>query len=478
MNGASGPPPALEPPIIEAPQPIPLPPIRPLRFQRADWWAFCITAACALTVYVFTLAPEVTLEWSGMRSTAAWYGGVADPPGFPLWTLYAWAFSHLFPFGNIAWRLALSSAVAGAFACGALAMLVSSGGGRILDGMTGVQRLPEKQEAWLRIAGGFVAGMALGLHRVFWSMSVIVETQSLSLALFSLVICLLLRWAYSPDNEGLLYAAVFVYALELNVHQNLAIAAPGLILIVLIRNPGLGRDLCFVVFVVVGCFATILLTGLSQIVPAQFDGLTMSFLVIAMMAGFISMTTAVITRKFMTHWRAVSISGLLLLAGFYLYFYLAVASMADPPSNWGYARTVQGFVHLVSRGQYEGIHPTDNIERFVGQIGVYWRSIGRDLGFIFLIPAVALFCFLRKMGAPQRAWILGLVPLFLCLSLWLIIMQNGSPDRASAELTARYYTPSHVIILLWAGYGLCILGSFLIGKWLPRILPRGQVLLG
>jgi hypothetical protein len=454
-----------------------------LRIQRADWAAFGLTAACALVVYIFTLAPEVTLEWSGIRSTAAWYGGVADPSGYPLWTLYAWVFGHLLPFGTIAWRMALSSAVAGAFACGAIALLISSGGGRILDGMGGFQRLPENQEAWLRIACGLVAGMAIGLHRVFWSMSVIVETQSLSLALFSLVLCLLLVWAYSPNNDGLLYAAVFLYALDLNVDQYLAISAPGLILVVLFRNPQLGRDFCFVIFAFCVCLGVMPILRRLDVLPEgvqgfvwELQGLTTSFVIIAIIAGLICLITALLRRELMKNWPVVLVSALLVLFGCSLYLSMAVASMANPPSNWGYPRTVEGFIHLITRGQYEPFHPTDDLGRFARQLALYWRHTGHDLGFIVLIPAGVPFCFLRKMRAPERAWIIGLAPLFLCLSLWLIIMQNSTPDRGSAELAARFYTPSHMVIALWAGYGLCILGTVLATKLLPRVLVKGRAL--
>src|SRR5437773_5186212 len=106
--------------------PVPLPqmpsdgiPIQPSSFlQPTDWLSFWITTTLALAVYLFTLAPEVTLEHSGELSTAAKYAGVAHPPGYAFWTLYAWLFTKLLPFSNIAWRVAVSSAVAGLLARG------------------------------------------------------------------------------------------------------------------------------------------------------------------------------------------------------------------------------------------------------------------------------------------------------------------------------------------------------------------------
>jgi hypothetical protein len=105
----------------------------PPDFQRSDWLSFGATTPLALLVYLLTLGPSVGLDNSGVWSTAAAYGGVSSPPGYPLWTLWAWVFTKLLPFSNIAWRVAVSSAVAGALACGLIALMVSRGGTAILE---------------------------------------------------------------------------------------------------------------------------------------------------------------------------------------------------------------------------------------------------------------------------------------------------------------------------------------------------------
>ena len=47
-------------------------------FQRTDWLSFGLTTVVVLVVYWRTLAPEVTLEYSGILSTSAKYVGVAQ----------------------------------------------------------------------------------------------------------------------------------------------------------------------------------------------------------------------------------------------------------------------------------------------------------------------------------------------------------------------------------------------------------------
>ncbi len=110
-------------------------------FQVTDWLSFGATTLLALVVYLLTLAPDVGLDNSGVWSTAVAYGGVSSPPGYPLWTLWAWVFTKLLPFSNIAWRVAVSSAVAGALACGVIALMVSRGGAAILEQVPDSQRL-------------------------------------------------------------------------------------------------------------------------------------------------------------------------------------------------------------------------------------------------------------------------------------------------------------------------------------------------
>src|SRR5262245_55078102 len=193
----------------------PLPPVfdKTPFFDRSDWLSFGLTSALTLGVYLWTLAPEVTLDMSGILSTAAAYGGVAHPPGFPIWTLYAWLFTKLLPFSNIAWRISVSSAVAGALTCGMVALIVSKGGTLIMDGMLALRRLDPKEERLLRLIAGAVAGMVFGFNGAYWITAVTPDTLTLTSALFSLALCLFQRWSYTVQRRRYLYGAFFVFGL-------------------------------------------------------------------------------------------------------------------------------------------------------------------------------------------------------------------------------------------------------------------------
>src|SRR5437867_13348576 len=109
---------------VPAPTP---PPPTPL-FRKIDWFTLATTFILTWSVYFLTLAPEVTLEDSGELCTGAFYAGIPHPPGYPFWTIYAWVWTKLLPFGNVAWRVEVGEASAAAMACGLVALMVSRGG--------------------------------------------------------------------------------------------------------------------------------------------------------------------------------------------------------------------------------------------------------------------------------------------------------------------------------------------------------------
>src|ERR1051325_11819936 len=82
----------------EAPGTATATPVRAKFFAGADWVSFWLATLLALAVYLWTLAPDVTLSDSGMLSTGAMYAGVPTPPGYPVRPLYAWSFTKLLPF--------------------------------------------------------------------------------------------------------------------------------------------------------------------------------------------------------------------------------------------------------------------------------------------------------------------------------------------------------------------------------------------
>jgi hypothetical protein len=414
-----------------------------------------------LAVYLFTLAPEVTLGFSGIYSTGAYYAGIPHPPGFPLWTLYGWLFTTLLPLSNVAWRLSVSSAVAGALACAIIALTVSRGGAVILEGTGEEPRLPTVHKRWLRLACGVVAATAFGFHRIFWGRAVIVEPTALTMLLFSTTLCFLQRWVCTPEKHRYLHAAVLTYGLTLTVNSYMAAAAVGLPFIILFGKSELGRDFFFglALVLIAGLFMQKL--GAARELLAPDSPMWSVYFTLGILTISVALVMTAITRRLFTYWRSVCGAAALFTLSLSLYFYLPLASMTDPPMNWGYPRTVEGFFHTITRGQYEQINPAYDIGHYLIQVARYGKGIVRNLGLIYCVPICVLFFFLPRLHQPARRWILGLLLTFLALSLFMLAMVNPGLDRSATDLVAEYFIPSHMILALWAGYGLCILGNVL-----------------
>src|SRR6185295_11010858 len=94
------------------------------------------------------------------------------PPGYPLFTLIGHLFS-LLPFGSVAYRVHLASALFGALSGAALWLCV-----RALVGA----RLP-----------AYLAALALGLSPVFWSQSIVAEVYTLNTFFLLVLVYLGLR---------------------------------------------------------------------------------------------------------------------------------------------------------------------------------------------------------------------------------------------------------------------------------------------
>jgi hypothetical protein len=131
-----------------------------VRGTAIDGLTFGVTAVTVLCGYMVTLAPQVTLGFAGIFSTAAVHGGVPHPPGYPVTVLWQQTFVKLLPVSNIAWRAGVSSAVAGALACGLMAAMVSRWG-------SDFQSDDPKRMLWLRVVCGWAAGMIFGFNGAF-----------------------------------------------------------------------------------------------------------------------------------------------------------------------------------------------------------------------------------------------------------------------------------------------------------------------
>jgi thioredoxin-like negative regulator of GroEL len=437
----------------------------PPLFRKIDWLVLGIVFAVVWTAYLFTLAPELTLEDSGELCTASFYAGIPHPPGYPFWAIYSWLWTVIVPWGNVAWRVEVGESFAAAMACGLVGFMVSRGSSMLIEGIDELKDMSRKWENVICVVTGIVAGLLLGFDRFMWMESVVINRISLFDVPWIMVVALcLFRWIYAPQQKRYLYIGMFFFGVCATIHQTMLVAAMGIEVCIAIGLPKLGRDLFLgnsIIFVLgLIAMATNKVPALNDLAP-MFKGIF--YLVgIGSIAAFIWL--AIQTKKIGTEWKAVLFMGLLWALGAAFYFYEPLAGMSDPPMQWGYPRTVEGFFHALSRGQYEKSNPTDIIhdpKRFVSQLGLLISGLSDAFGWVYLFIASLPFFFLLRMKNRERAWIVGLAAIYLCIGVLLTIIMNTSLDRQNSLLCEVFFTASHAVVALMIGYGLALLAAYM-----------------
>ncbi len=434
-------------------------------FSKVDWSAFWTALIVCFVVYFYTLAPTVTLEDSGELAVAGDWLGVPHPPGYPIWTMMAWAFTKIFAFvkfrgqPNPAWSIGLLSAVLGALSAGVTALLICRSGRDVLRHSKQISHdigiNTENAICWV---GGVVSSLLFVFTPIMWSQAVIVEVYTLNAFFLVLVMLLVYVWNRRPSDH-LLFVTAFVFGLGLTNYQVLLLAALALAIAILLKDLELFRD-----FIVVGVPFFIVLVlmkrfdGLEGTKPAV-NSLGEIFRVLFTKGAlppiihpthitcyfylFLNGLLLTLAYFFLPRGKTVAITVFLAELGVSVYAYMPIVSdMRNPPMNWGYPRTWEGFKHAISRGQYEKIKPSDIFTlRFIHQIGTYLADL--RLNFTLFGTLVAFLPFTawhaRIKGKSFRA--LPWSALLIVVALVLLPLGNIAP---------LYKIPSLVIILLLA----------------------------
>lgn len=426
-------------------------------YRRPDWLAGAVTLVATLVGYLLTLAPNVTLEDSGEMSVAAMYAGVPHAPGYPVWTVYAWGFTKLLPFSNIAWRVAVSSAVAAALACGLIALMVSRASRLLLAGIPALVSLEERWQKALGVVSGFVAGACVGFSGFVWSQAVIVEVYALALLSLTGVMACLFRWMHGPEQRRYLYLAWFLFGICLTNHQSLIVAVLAIELCIVLTDARLGRDLLLGNAL---CYAL----GLFLIPRGANGPLFVCFHAIGL-----GSVTALAWLAFKT-WglgklfhRALACAGAF-AGGVALYFLMPVFSMANPPMNWAYPRTVEGFLHALSRGQYEKPNPVTDLFQYAQQLWQLLLGAVDEFNAVYLVLALLPLVWLKRLARRDRAWVIGGLAFYLTLGPGLLVLLNPGFDRSMQSLVRVFFAASHVLVGMAVGLGATLAVAWVLAR--------------
>lgn len=161
-------------------------------------------AAATLGLYVITVVPFLLDGDQGQFQYIAFALGIPYPPGFPLYLVLGFLWSHL-PIGSLALRMNLLSAVCGAGAVGFFYLTLR---------LQKIHRLP-----------ALLACVTLALAPALWKYSTSASEHALNNLLTVLLVACLSVWQRTKSTRSLLWLFV-VFGLGISNHPSFMLLAP------------------------------------------------------------------------------------------------------------------------------------------------------------------------------------------------------------------------------------------------------------
>ncbi|MBQ9431139.1 MAG: DUF2723 domain-containing protein [Kiritimatiellae bacterium] len=131
--------------------------------------------------------------------------------------------------------------------------------------------------------------------------------------------------------------------------------------------------------------------------------------------------------------RNVALTMLFSELGVSFYVYMPIVSdLRNPPMNWGYPRTWEGFKHAITRGQYEKISPADIFDsKFKFQLASYFTDLRVQFTLINATLGLLPFTLWSAKGGPKQRFRALYVAsaIYLAVSALVIVseIQHGEP---------------------------------------------------
>ncbi len=178
------------------------------------------------------------------------------------------------------------------------------------------------------------------------------------------------------------------------------------------------------------------------------------------------------------HGRTVSLTMLFAELGVSFYAYMPLVSdLRNPPMNWGYPRTWEGFKHAITRGQYEKLAPSDVFtSKFLFQIGTYFADM--RVQFTMLVAPLGFLPFTLwsfKKG-HRRIRVIYIAAVLYVMTFVLVALSNfvGTDvevplrlDKLIVALTMLLFAVG-LITIMWRQ-----VENFVLTKWKGHDLSEG-----
>lgn len=201
-----------------------------MNFKRVKIFCFAAVFVVLLSIYLYTIAPTVSLWDCGEFIGCSHILGVPHPPGTPFYVLMGRIFDILFPFKEVAKRINFLSAMSAALA-GAVLYLI------ILKVLSRFKENKGKKHLLGTHLIALFSSIGAGFCFSVWDSSVEAEVYALSTLILVLGLWLTLRWSEhrreKGDNNYLLLLAYLLF-LSIGVHLLPLLIVPGVLVFLIL----------------------------------------------------------------------------------------------------------------------------------------------------------------------------------------------------------------------------------------------------
>ncbi|MBN2683921.1 MAG: DUF2723 domain-containing protein [Pontiellaceae bacterium] len=178
--------------------------------------------------------------------------------------------------------------------------------------------------------------------------------------------------------------------------------------------------------------------------------------------------------------RVVCFACLAMMAGLAFYFYMPLASEQNPPINWGYPRTWEGFVHAFSRRQYDHtrpkLRPLTETAHFIDVLNYFFTNLKSQYVSLILAGFLPFTVWrIKRFNAAYLGIGLFLFGAGFMTAGKLVGIQGKAPQLA--EQLSQWATPFTVGLFLLCFVGLCFCISNFVAycNGQTKLLFKGEI---
>lgn len=321
-------------------------------FEYLNMYAV-LSVVIPFAVYMATLAPSVTFFDSGEFLTATSSLGSAHSPGYPLFLMYAKAFTWI-PLGNVAFRINMATSFSSSLAALGVYLLIIE--------LLKKEQLADNQRfsAFAVKSAALAAAVAFSVTPRLWLQSNHDKPYPLLAFMTAIIFYLLLRWRdlYEAGDErpAYVYVCTFLAGLAMALHQSVVLLLPAWITLIMLADWRM-------------------ITRIKELVLATAFA----------------------------------------LIGFSVHLYLPLRATQNPLLNWGDAKTATQFVwHFLRKGYPEDPHVRDAALLWA-QVKAF--NVPREFTWLGAVLVLfALFCLWKRQRHIAVAYLVAVCTFLLYIA--------------------------------------------------------------